>query len=133
MAWIQTLSLIVGFLVLAICMHEGTHVAVARLACPVSIEQDSWIPFRIRLDFDRLPSPATLRLIALAPLLVGSVAAVVAVHTGVWTQLKAADPYYLHFLAAAYWTLYILPSPADLRLALWPPTDRMADVQLNPQ
>lgn len=133
MTWIQTLSLVVGFPVLAISLHEITHLAVARLACPVSIEHASWIPFRVRLDFDRLPSTATLRLIALAPLLVGGVAAGIAVHTGVWTQLKAADPYYLHFLAAAYWTLYILPSPADLRLALWPPTDRMADVQLNAQ
>ncbi len=103
------------------------------MAYPVSIEQDSWIPFRIRLDFDQLPSKATLRTIALAPLLVGCMAAIIAVHTGVWTQLKAADPYYLHYLAAAYWTLYSIPSPADLRLALRPPTDRMADVQLNAQ
>jgi len=133
MTIIQTLFFIVCFPALVIGIHEVTHLAAARLACPISFEHESWIPFRIRLDFDQLPSKSALRMIALAPLLVGSVAAISTVLTGVWTQLKAADPYYLHHLAVAYWTLYIFPSPADLRLALSPPTDRMAGVQQNAQ
>lgn len=133
MNWVQTFSLIVGLPTLVMGAHELTHLAASRIACPVSVERVSWVPFRLRLDFDQMPSKATLRMIALAPLLGGSVIAVIALHTGVWQQLKTADPYYLHRLAVAYWLLYITPSPADLRLALWPRTERTMAVQSNPQ
>lgn len=89
--------------------------------------------FQLRLDFDQMPSKVTLRMIALAPLFVGSVTAVIAIQTGVWQQIKTPDPYYLHHLAVAYWLLYIVPSLADLRLALWPPTEDILDVQMSPQ
>lgn len=133
MGWFQTFSLVVGLPVLTIGVHELTHLAVARIACPVSIGRTSWVPFQLRLDFDQMPSKVTLRMVALAPLFAGSVAAVVAIQTGVWQNIKTADPYYLHRLAVAYWLLYIVPSPADLRLALWPPTENALDVQMSPQ
>lgn len=133
MDWSQTFFLVVGLPALSIGIHELTHLGVARIACPLSVERASWVPFRLQLDFDRMPSKATLRLIALAPLLVGSVAAVIAIQTGIWQQIKTADPYYLHRLVVAYWLMYIAPSPADLRLALWPPTRNIADVQTSPQ
>jgi len=72
-------------------------------------------------------------MIALAPLFVGSVAAVIATQTGIWQQIKTADPYYLHHLMIAYWFLYIVPSPADIRLAIWPSTEDTQRVQVNPQ
>lgn len=113
--------------------HELTHLAVARTAGPVSIEHVSWIPFRLRLDFDRMPSQAIFRVIALAPLLVGSIVALTAVQTGFWQQIKSADPYYFYHLMIAYWLLYIIPSPADVRLAIWPPTEDTHGVQMNSQ
>lgn len=130
---LQTFSLVFGLPALAIAAHELTHLAVGRITCPFSIERISWVPFRLQLDFSWTPSKATLRVIALAPLLVGSVAAVAAVQTGIWQQIKTVDPYYLHHLAVAYWLLYIAPSPADLRLALWPRSEDIDDVQPIPQ
>ena len=133
MDWSQTFFFIAGLPALSIGIHELTHLGVARIACPVSIERTSWVPFRLRLNFDRMPSKLTLRMIALAPLLVGSVAAVIVIKTGIWQQIKTADPYYLHRLAVAYWLIYIAPSPADLRLALWPPRRNISDVQTSLQ
>jgi len=129
MAGIQTISLVFGFPALAMVFHELTHLAVARIAGPLSIERASWIPFRLRLDFDRMPSQAIFRVIALAPLLVGSMVALTAIQTGLWQQIKSADPYYFYNLMIAYWLLYIVPSPADVRLAIWPPTEDTHGVQ----
>jgi len=133
MAGVQAIFLAICFPVLVIGLHELTHLAVARIACPISIEHTSWVPLRLRLDFERVPAKATLRMIALAPLFVGSVAAVIATQTGIWQQIKTADPYYLHHLMIAYWFLYIVPSPADIRLAIWPSTEDTQRVQVNPQ
>jgi len=78
-------------------------------------------------------SQATLRVIALAPLLVGSVAAVTAIQLGIWQQIKTTDPYYIHRLVIAYWFLYIVPSPVDIRLAIWPSAEDTQSVQMNSQ
>ena len=133
MIGVQTLFFVIASPVLAIGLHEVTHLMIARTTGPFSTEHASWIPFQLRLDFHRTPSKATLRVIALAPLLVGSVAAVIAIQTGVWQQIKIADPYYLHHLMISYWVLYIVPSPADIRLAIWPSTKDTHSVQMNPQ
>ncbi|WP_139043029.1 hypothetical protein [Halorubrum tropicale] len=133
MAGVQAVFLAICFPVLAIGLHELTHLAVARITCPISIEHTSLVPLRLRLDFERVPAKATIRMIALAPLFVGSVAAVIAIQTGIWQQIKTADPYYLHHLMIAYWLLYIVPSPADIRLAIWPSAEDAQRVQVNPQ
>ncbi|TKX36657.1 hypothetical protein [Halorubrum sp. CGM4_25_10-8A] len=133
MAGVQAIFLAICFPVLVIGLHELTHLAVARITCPISIEHTSWVPLRLRLDFERVPAKATLRMIALAPLFVGSVTAVIAIQTGIWQQIKTADPYYLHHLMIAYWLLYIVPSPADIRLAIWPSAEDTQRVQVNPQ
>jgi hypothetical protein len=133
MAGVQAIFLAISFPVLAIGLHELTHIAVARIACPLSIEHISWVPLQFRLDFKSMPTKATLRMIALAPLFVGSVAAITAIQTGIWQQIKIADPYYLHHLMIAYWFLYIIPSPADIRLAIWPSVEDTQRVQMNPQ
>ncbi|MGQ3331083.1 hypothetical protein [Halorubrum sp. FL23] len=133
MAGVQAIFLAIGFPVLAIGLHELTHLAVARIACPLSIEHISWVPLRLRLNFKSMPAKATLRMVALAPLFVGSVAAITVIQTGVWQQIKIADPYYLHHLMIAYWFLYIIPSPTDIRLAIWPSVEDTQRVQMNPQ
>jgi hypothetical protein len=132
MAGIQTVFVIITLPVLAIGFHELTHLAVARITSPFSVEHISWIPFKLRLDFDRMPSQATLRVIALAPLLVGSVAAISAIQTGIWQQIKTADPYYLNRLVTAYWLLYGVPSPTDVRLAIWPSAENKQRDQMTP-
>lgn len=129
MEWFQTLSLVFGLPALSMAAHELTHLGVGRIACPLSVERTSWVPFRLRLNFDQIPSKLVLRIIALAPLLIGSVVGVIAIKTGIWQQIKTADPYYFHRLAVSYWVLYIIPSPADLRIALWARTERIVDVQ----
>jgi hypothetical protein len=133
MAEVQTIFLAICLPVLVMGLHELTHLTVARIASPFSIECASWIPLRLRLDFERIPAKATLRMIALAPVFVGSVAAVVAIQTQIWQQIKIADPYYLHHLVIAYWFLFMIPSPADIRLAIWPPTEDTQNLQMNPQ
>ena len=133
MVEVQTIFLVICLPVLVMGLHELTHLTVARIASPFSIECASWVPLRLRLDFERIPAKATLRMIALAPVFVGSVVAVVAIQIGIWQQIKIADPYYLHHLVIAYWFLFMLPSPADIRLAIWPPTEDTQNLQMNPQ
>jgi hypothetical protein len=128
----QTTLLTVGLPILALGLHELTHLIFARTLSPISIEVDSYIPFRLRLDFHQTPSKPTLRLVALAPLLIGSATAMVAVQYGFWQRIQAADPYYLYYVIGLNWLLYIAPSPADLRLAIWPPEEQL-DMQTNPQ
>ena len=130
---LQTIFLVIGFPVLAMGLHELTHLVVARTAGPFSIERASWVPLQLRLHFDRMPSRSTLRMVAVAPLFVGGVAAVIAIQVGIWQQIKTADPYYLHHLVIAYWFLYIVPSPADIRLAIWPSAEDTDGLQMNPQ
>jgi hypothetical protein len=122
----------VGLPILALGLHEITHLLFARISSPLSVELDSWVPFRLRLDFDQTPSKSTLRLVALAPLLIGSITAMVTIQYGFWQQIQTADPYYLHYIIWINWLLYIAPSPADLRLAIWPPVEQ-PDMRANPQ
>lgn len=133
MAGVQTIFLVIGLPILAMGLHELTHLIVARITGPFSIERVSWVPLQLRLNFDRMPSRSTLRMVAVAPLFVGGVAAVIAIQIGIWQQIKTADPYYLHRLVIAYWFLYIAPSPADIRLAIWPPTEDTHSLQVSPQ
>ena len=129
----QTFSLIIGLPVLAIGINKLAHLPVARIACPRLIESISWVPFQLRLGFDQMPSKATLRPVAIASLLICSETTVIAIHTGVWQQIKTADPYYIHYVAVAHWLTYILPSPAGLRSAFLPLTENILDIQMRPQ
>jgi len=124
---LQALFLTVCLPILALGLHEITHLLAARTLSPVSVELTSYIPFRLQLNFHHTPSEFKLRLVALAPLLVGCIIAVVAIQSGSWQQLRHADPYYLQFLIGLNWLLYTSPSPADLRSALTTverPTDK---------
>jgi hypothetical protein len=121
-AWLQTVAVYTTAAVGVMALHEATHLAIARLAGPYSVHVHSWIPIRLYLDFEHLPSAAIFRVIALAPLLVGFSLALLGIQVGVWRSIRTTGPFYSHIIVVAYWLLYIAPSPADLRLALWPPT-----------
>ena len=123
MDWLQAVAVYTAVTGVVMLLHELTHLAVARLGGSYSVHVHSWIPFKLHLDFESLPSTGLLRVIALAPLLVGIAVAVLAAQAGIWRKIITVEPYYVHVLVAAYWLLYVVPSPADLRLALWPPAD----------
>mgnify|MGYP006275903183 CR=1 FL=1 len=118
MGSVQALFLTVILPILALGLHEMTHLVAARIISPVSVECASYVPFRLRLDFQETPSLAKLRIVAFAPVFVGGIAAIVALRSGLWQQLRHTDPYYLYFLTGINWLLYIFPSTADFRLAL---------------
>ena len=128
----QSTFFAVGLPIFALGLHEMTHLLSARTVSPISIELHSYIPFRLRLDFHQTPSKPALRLVALAPLLIGSATAMVAIEYGFWQQIRTADPYYLYYIVGLSWLLYTAPSPADLRLAISPPAGQ-PDMQTNPQ
>lgn len=119
----QVLFLAVGLPILTLGLHEITHLVVARTVSPVSVELASYVPFRLRLDFHQTPPRYKLRIVVLAPLLVGILVAIIAIQSGFWQELQSANPYYLYYLVGLNWLLYIALSPADLRLALRPPTE----------
>lgn len=128
----QSTFFAVGLPIFALGLHEITHLLFARTVSPISTELHSYIPFRLRLDFHQTPSKPTLRLVALAPPLIGIATAMIAVRYGFWQQIQTADPYYLYYIVGLSWLLYTAPSPADLRLAIWPPTEQ-PNMQTNPQ
>lgn len=125
--------LTIGLPLLALGLHEITHLAAARSTSHISVSLVSYVPLRLRLDFCQTPSPAKLRVIALAPAIVGCIMAIIAIQSGLWRQLQAISPYYVSYLAVINWLLYIFPSPTDIRLAIWPSTEDAHAVQMNPQ
>lgn len=118
MDYLQILFLALVLPIFSLVLHELTHLIVARVVAPVSVELISYVPFRLQLDFYYTPGRFKLRLVALAPLFVGGIAGVLAIRSGFWRQLQYVNPYYMRFLIGINWLLYITPSPADLRLGL---------------
>lgn len=102
-------------------LHVLTHLAVARRYGRYTIELESVVPcFRLRLDYDESPSTRGLRVVALAPLLVGLAGAVLVMISGLWDTLHAVAPYYLHPIAIISWVAYAHVGLADVRTALSP-------------
>ena len=104
----------------ALCLHELSHLAVARSRGPLTVTLSSWLPLRVDLEFDSPPSSMELRVIAVAPLLVGLLLAGLAFQTGLWAQIQQQEPSYLSYLLALNWAVLSHLSRADLRLA-WHP------------
>lgn len=105
---------------IALCLHELSHLAVARSRGPLTVTLSSCLPFRVNLEFDSPPSLMQLRVIALAPLLVGLLLAGLAFQTGLWAHIQQLEPYYLSYLLALNWAVLSHLSLTDLRLA-WNP------------
>jgi hypothetical protein len=118
MDFFQTSLLVIGLPIFALTLHEITHLMIARATGPISVEFDSYIPFRLQLHFRNTPSLFTIPLVALSPLFIGGLLAIIAVQTGAWQQIQHSNPYCLHFLIGLNWILYTFPSPTDLRSAL---------------
>ena len=109
--------------IVAIGLHELTHLAAARLYTTVHICGASLRPFTLTLQFTgREPPARVLRVVALAPLLVGMSTGGLLYNTGIWRLLHEMEPYYLSYLLVLNWLLYSHLSPTDLRLAIRPET-----------
>lgn len=120
LALLGAAAVAVGAAALVSLLHEATHLAAARATGPVAVGLRSWLPFRVRVRYRSRPSPLGLRVVALAPALVGAALAALALATGAWDRLAGVEPYYARHVAAIYWLLYAHVSPADLREALDP-------------
>lgn len=125
----STVFLILGITVFVIVMHEAIHLAVAYTLGTSQVGIHSWIPFKLRLDYpDTGVSLTGVRLMAIAPALVGLGIALLALITGGFAWLGQQEPVYLRRLAVLYWVLFAHVSPSDFRTLLHP--DR--DVPQNP-
>lgn len=118
---LQVVFLTAGLPIIVLGLHEITHLAAARTISPVSVDSISYVPFRLRVDFHYTVRQLKCRLVALAPLFVGIILAVVATQSALWRRLQDTGPYYLHYLVGINWLLCTSPSPADLRSALVTP------------
>jgi hypothetical protein len=116
----RTAALACGLPVAALVSHELTHVIVSRIISPISLDRVRYLPFRIEIAFTEQPSSWQLRVVALAPLLVGLSVATLALIVDFAPILRRYGDYYLPYLAGLNLLLYSIPSPADLRLAMAP-------------
>lgn len=120
---VQTIGIVLGLPILVFVFHELTHWTAARTVSPLSVYRESYIPFRLRLNFHQTPSRLVIRVVALAPTLVGVATAVSFIQTGLWEVIRELEPYYLDYILVANWLFYTAHSPADLRTAVSPPAD----------
>lgn len=117
---LRTVALVCGLPVVALISHELTHVLVSRLIAPISLDGVRYLPFRIEIAFTEQPSSWQLRVVALAPLLVGISVATLAFVVDLAPILRRYSNYYVPYLAGLNLVLYSFPSPADLKLAIAP-------------
>lgn len=101
--------------------HEATHLCVGQLIGEPSVSIESWIPFRLKVDFgDESVSPTGIRLLAVAPALTGILLAGLFLFWNGFTWLTKQDPYYTSRISILYWILYSHISPADFRTFVSP-------------
>lgn len=101
--------------------HEATHLCVARLIGEPSVSIRSWVPLRLNVDFgEDSVSPGKIRLMAIAPTLIGLLFAAIFIILDGFSWLNNQDPYYLSRITIMYLILYSHISPADLRTFMTP-------------
>ena len=107
--------------IVMIVAHEATHLAVGTYYGSCSIELQSILPvLRFKLSYTTRPPRYGLRLVAVAPCLVGCLVAASVVTTGLWSWLHARLPYYGGELLMLNWLVYSHLSPSDLRTIVRP-------------
>lgn len=110
-----------GGVVIAYTLHETTHVGVAHLFGGRVVDlgvSKGVLAIEIEYPDEDPPPERALRIVALAPLLIGVVLAATAVLTGVWDWIGQLGPYYTQYVAALLWLVFALPSPSDLRATI---------------
>lgn len=114
-------ALIFGFPILVACLHELTHVGVARCFAKCTVSIHSYFPIlRLEIQFTQKPPEYGVRAMALSPLLIGLIVGMLAYVSGLWQSVKLSTPYYVDTIVIANWVLYSHLSPADLKTAYNP-------------
>lgn len=106
---------------LALLLHELTHIAIAKYQGMTTIEIISFLPqFRIEVSYPDTQSDRGMRFMAVAPLVFGVILAVVLILSGIWRQIQLSVPYYIEGILILSWFGYCHLSPADARTIVNP-------------
>jgi len=107
--------------VLALLLHELTHIAIAKYQGMTSMKLISVFPqFRIEISYPDTESDRGMQLMAIAPFVVGVISALIMVSSGLWRQIQLSLPYYIEGIFILSWVAYCHLSPADVRTILNP-------------
>jgi prepilin signal peptidase PulO-like enzyme (type II secretory pathway) len=107
--------------VLALLLHELTHIAIAKYQGMTSMKLISVFPqFRIEISYPDTQSDRGMQLMAIAPFVVGVISALIMVSSGLWRQIQLSLPYYIEGIFILSWVAYCHLSPADVRTILNP-------------
>ena len=107
--------------ILALLLHELTHVAIAKYQGMTSMKLVSVFPqFRIEISYPDTQSDRGMQLMAIAPFVVGVISALIMVSSGLWHQVQLSIPYYIEGILILSWVAYCHLSPADIRTILNP-------------
>jgi len=107
--------------ILALLLHELTHVAIAKYQGMTSMKLVSVFPqFRIEISYPDTQSNRGMQFMAIAPFVVGVISALIMVSSGLWHQVQLSIPYYIEGILILSWVAYCHLSPADIRTILNP-------------
>lgn len=107
--------------ILALLLHELTHIAVAKKQGIASIDVISTFPvFRLQLSYPDAQSSIGIRFMAVSPFIFGIFLAVGSIYLGLWNYITTKVPYYIEGILIMSWVAYSHLSPADVRTILSP-------------
>ena len=107
--------------ILALLLHELTHIAIAKYQGMTSMKLVSVFPqFRIEISYPDTQSDRGMQLMAIAPFVVGVISALIIISSGFWRQIQLSIPYYIEGILILSWVAYCHLSPADVRTILNP-------------
>ena len=107
--------------ILALLLHELTHIAIAKYQGMTSMNLVSVFPqFRIEISYPDTQSDRGMQLMAIAPFVVGVISALIIISSGLWRQIQLSIPYYIEGIFILSWVTYCHLSPADVRTILNP-------------
>ena len=107
--------------ILALLLHELTHIAIAKYQGMTSMNLVSVFPqFRIEISYPDTQSDRGMQLMAIAPFVVGVISALIIISSGLWRQIQLSIPYYIEGIFILSWVAYCHLSPADVRTILNP-------------
>ena len=107
--------------ILALLLHELTHIAIAKYQGMSSMKILSIFPqFRIEISYPDTQSDRGMQFMAIAPFVFGVISALIMISSGVWRQIQLVIPYYIEGILILSWVAYCHLSPADVRTILNP-------------
>lgn len=107
--------------ILALLLHESTHIAIAKYQGMTSMNVISFFPqFRIEISYPDTQSDRGMQFMAIAPFVVGVISALIIISSGLWRQIQLSIPYYIEGILILSWVAYCHLSPADVRTILNP-------------